>query len=67
MIANSYFVHVIEPWFMNNIPLYFLRFDKVLTTRLHGLLLAKLLEIPVEWQDTRFKKISNYYYTWFND
>lgn len=63
--ANRYLVSVIEPFIMKNIPRYFLKYDKLYTTRLHGLLLAKLLEMPVEYQDTRYGKISGYCETWF--
>ena len=64
-MANHYFINVIEPFLMKKIPQYFLKYDKLYTTRLHGLILAKLLEMPVEYQDTRYGKISGYCETWF--
>ena len=66
-VANSYFIHIFEPWLIKNVPSYFLNYNKLYTTRLHGLILARLLDMPVEWIDTRFGKISNYCDTWLND
>ena len=63
--CNLYYINVFEPWFLKAIPCYFNRYNKLFTTRLHGLILAKLMEMPVEWQDTRYGKISNYCQTWF--
>lgn len=65
-MANRYLVSVMEPFFIKKIPSYFQRYDKLYTTRLHGLLLAKLMNMPVEYQDTRYGKISGYCETWFN-
>ena len=64
-VANKYLTSVMESFFMKKIPAYFKRYNKVFTTRLHGLLLAKLMEMPVEYQDTRYGKISGYCETWF--
>ncbi len=64
-MANRYFLNVIETFLMKQVPQYFLKYDKLYTTRLHGLILAKLLEMPVEYQDTRYGKISGYCETWF--
>jgi len=64
-VANKYMTSVMEPFFMKRIPAYFQRFNKLYTTRLHGLLLAKLMEMPVEYQDTKYGKISGYCETWF--
>lgn len=64
-MANKYMVSVMEPYFMKSIPAYFQKYDKLYTTRLHGLMLAKLMDMPVEYQDTRFGKISGYCETWF--
>lgn len=64
-MANRYFISVIESFIMKKIPQYFQKYDKLYTTRLHGLILAKLLEMPVEYQDTRYGKISGYCETWF--
>lgn len=66
-IANKYLVSVIEPFFMKKIPAYLQRYNKLYTTRLHGLILAKLMGMPVEYQDTRFGKISGYSETWFKN
>lgn len=63
--ANRYIISVMEPFFKKKIPAYFCGYNKLYTTRLHGLLLAKLLDMPVEYQDTRFGKISGYCETWF--
>ena len=64
-IANRYFISVLESFIIKNVPQYFLQYDKLYTTRLHGVILAKLLDMPVEYQDTRFGKISGYCETWF--
>lgn len=66
-LANEYFVKVFDPWLMKHIPGYFLRYGILYTTRLHGFILAKLLEMPVEWQDTKYGKISGYCSTWFEN
>ena len=63
--ANRYVVSIMEPFFMKRIPAFFCKYKKLYTTRLHGLLLAELMEMPVEYQDTRFGKISGYCETWF--
>lgn len=64
-VANKYMTSVIIPFFMKKIPAYCQRYDKIYSTRLHGFMLAKLMEMPVEYQDTKYGKISGYYETWF--
>lgn len=64
-VANKYMASVMESFFMKKIPSYFQRYNKLYTTRLHGLLLAKLMDMPVEYQDTKYGKISGYCETWF--
>ena len=64
-MCNQYFLKIFEPWFFSNIPQYLNKYKKIYTTRLHGLIIAKLMDMPVEWQDTKYKKISNYIQTWF--
>lgn len=64
-IANRYLISVIDSFFLKRIPVYFQRYDKLYTTRLHGLMLAKLMDMPVEYQDTKYGKISGYCDTWF--
>lgn len=66
-LSNRYFIKTFEPWILKHVPEYFLRYNKLYTTRLHGFILAKLLEMPVEWQDTRYGKISGYFNTWFEN
>lgn len=52
------------PFVQKRIPQYYLHYDKVLTTRLHGYLLALLLHLPVEIKDNKYHKITNYITTW---
>jgi pyruvyl transferase EpsO len=46
--------------------MYFLQFDLVKTTRLHGFIFASLLGIKTIITDNKYNKISNYQNTWFS-
>lgn len=54
------------PFIKEQIPKYYLKYDMVKTTRLHGYLLALLLHLPVEYRDNKFHKITNYISTWMD-
>lgn len=64
-LKDFYQIKVIEPYIYHKVPAYFLNFATIKTTRLHGLILATMLHIPVEWKDTKYGKLSGYLKTWF--
>ena len=64
-LKDRYQMSVMEPFILRKIPAYFLRYGTIRTTRLHGLILATMLHIPVEWKDTKYGKLSGYLKTWF--
>lgn len=59
-----YMLKCLYPFVQKRIPQYYLHYDKVKTTRLHGYLLAILLHLPVEIKDNKHHKITNYITTW---
>ena len=63
-IEHWYTLHVLYPYVRKHVPRYFLKFDKVCTTRLHGYILAILMHIPTEIRDTKYHKVLNYTNTW---
>lgn len=63
-LSNFYLVKVQEPFIYHKVCNYFMRYNKIITTRLHGYLLACILGIPAEWIDTKYGKISSYCNTW---
>lgn len=58
-ISDKYLLDVIYPFELKRTNNYFLQFNKVYTTRLHGLILSIMLHIPAEWYDTKYSKIKN--------
>ena len=64
---DRYLINRIHPYLLEHATDYFLRYDKVYTTRLHGYIFATMLHIPVEYIDTKYGKISGYIKTWFNN
>ena len=63
-LGNFYLVKILYPIIKYVTSKKFLKYSKVVTTRLHGYIYASLLNIPTEVIDTRYKKISNYINTW---
>ena len=61
---NLYLLKIMHPYCVNKSIKYFLKYDKVYTTRLHGAILCMLLNIEFEILDTKYKKINNYFNTW---
>lgn len=61
-----YMLKCLYPFIQKRIPIYYLQYDKVKTTRLHGYLLAVLLHLPIEIKDNKYHKITNYITTWMN-
>lgn len=59
-----YVLKCLYPFVQKRIPGYYLHYNKVKTTRLHGYLLALLLHLPVEIKDNKYHKITNYISTW---
>ena len=64
---DRYLINRIHPYMLEHVTDYFLHYDRIYTTRLHGYLLATMLHIPVEYIDTKYGKISGYAKTWFNN
>lgn len=55
-----------EPILLKKVSQFFLKYDRIYTTRLHGYILATMLHLPVEWVDTKFGKRSPYINTWYS-
>lgn len=66
-LNDLYLIKVEYSFLLKKIPIYFLRFDRISTTRMHGFILAYMLGIPSDWEDTKYGKISAYVKTWMND
>lgn len=64
MWENWYILHTLYPYVRKKIPQYFMRYDCIKTTRLHGYLLASMMHIPVEVKDNRYNKTTHYINTW---
>ncbi|MBP5322504.1 MAG: polysaccharide pyruvyl transferase family protein [Bacteroidaceae bacterium] len=65
-LSDAFLICVGQPFMLKVVTRYFLRYGHIYTTRLHGYIFAKLLDIPVEFQDTKYGKISAYADTWFS-
>lgn len=63
-LENKYTLHVLYPYVRKRIPQYFMQYDCVKTTRLHGYLLASMMHIPVDIKDNKYNKTTNYINTW---
>lgn len=63
-LENKYILNILYPFIKRYIPQYFLRYQLIKTTRLHGYLLALIMHIPVEILDSKYQKIHNYNTTW---
>lgn len=63
-ISDIYLIRIIYPLILSRINRFFLEYDHVFTTRLHGLIFSIMLHLPVEWIDTKYGKISSYANTW---
>ena len=61
---NCYALRVLYPYVRKKIPWYFMQYDYVKTTRLHGYLLASMMHIPVEVKDNKNNKTTHYINTW---
>lgn len=59
-----YAITIMYGYILKQIPKYFLRYDLIKTTRLHGYLIASMLHIPIDILDTKYNKIQNYRQTW---
>lgn len=46
---------------------HFIKFDKVSSDRLHGVILSQLLGIPIHFRDNNYGKLSRYMDTWFKE
>ena len=65
---NDMYLFGIEYKFIEKkVPLFFLQYDRLNTTRMHGLILAFMMGIPTDWVDTKFGKIRNYVNTWIDE
>ncbi len=65
---NDWYLLTIEyPFLRKKIPNYFLQYDIVYTTRMHGFILSSMLYLPTQWEDTKYGKTSNYVNTWMKD
>ena len=61
-----YQFEVLEPLIKKRIPPIIKGYSKVYTEKLHGFILSSMLGVPVEYCDTKYKKISSYLDTWFS-
>lgn len=61
---NWYALRILYPFVRKKIPRYFMQYDHVKTTRLHGYLLASMMHIPVEVKDNKYNKTTHYRNTW---
>ena len=59
-----YAITIMYGYVLKQIPKYFLQYDQIKTTRLHGYLLASMLHIPTDILDTKYNKIQHYKQTW---
>lgn len=65
---NDMYLFGIEYKFIEKkVPCFFLQYDRLNTTRMHGLILAFMMGIPTDWVDTKFGKIRNYVNTWIDE
>ena len=60
-------LHHIKAKLINEGSTFVSRYPKIVTTRLHTLILACLLNIPVEYIESNSKKISTFADTWLGD
>lgn len=65
-LSNFYLINIMQPFVLKRVTMYFLQFDLVKTTRLHGFIFASLLGIKTIITDNKYNKISNYQNTWFS-
>ena len=65
-LLNWYQFEVLEPLIKKRIPPIIKGYSNVYTEKLHGFILSSMLDVPVEYCDTKFKKISSYKDTWFS-
>lgn len=63
-ICDLYMINVLYSYVLKNVVGYIQNYKKIYSTRLHGWILASMLQIECEWTDTKYKKISNYFNTW---
>ena len=64
-VSDLFLCKCMYPVLVKRINRYFLRFDQIYTTRLHGLILASMLHMPLAWHDNSYGKLSEYVDTWF--
>ncbi|MDR1652591.1 MAG: polysaccharide pyruvyl transferase family protein [Prevotellaceae bacterium] len=62
---NFYEFSVMYPYYCRRAARFFLQFDTIYTSRLHGAILAEMLHLNVHLLDNSYKKLSNYFGTWF--
>jgi pyruvyl transferase EpsO len=61
--------HVLWRWYRDDLLRRSVRFigsyNRLVTNRLHGMILGALLELPVTFEDNSYGKLSRYYGEWF--
>lgn len=63
-LQNHYLLSILYPYIIKQSIRFFMQYDKVFTTRLHGAIFCSLLNIDFEILDTKYSKINNYFNTW---
>lgn len=66
-MSDVFLCKCMYPVMLRRINRYFIRYDRIYTTRLHGLIFASMLHLPVEWHDNSYGKLSEYVAAWFDD
>ena len=61
-VSLNYF----RPYMVKQGVKFIKKYDKIVSTRLHPMILSTLLNKPVEFVDNSYGKISSYYNTWLS-
>ncbi len=64
-LQNKYFIKHVTPYLYEIAAKEFCQYDKIISTRMHGSILALLLGIPLEIEDTKYKKAEGVIKQWF--
>ncbi len=67
VLNDNFLVYVIYPYIYKRIIFQLTKYNEIVSTRLHGVIIAKMLGLQVTWFDTKYGKISSYVNTWMKD
>lgn len=67
MLQNLYFLKFLTPFLCEMAVKEFGKYDKIVTSRLHGAILALLLGIPFDIVDNKYGKTKDFFDTWFTE